>query len=215
MPMSDNFADWQAQASADEIIVRLCLDRSVYRRYIEAAAALEAYRPGTSEGESQTLLDGPAEVSDDDLSAMMRAVVEADDQLRQAEKTFRFRQIRWADYQKLVADHPSVDGDRYAERFASLGDVNHTTFWPALLAACNLEPGLTVEQATWLRDGDAEWPGLPGQKWEELVLAVWTVNVGGSSIPKSVLSTADPLRRVLSSITPSTTASPSPSSEDG
>jgi hypothetical protein len=204
--MGDEFAVWQKEATADEATVRVCLNRAVYREFLDATAELEAYRPAqTPEGQQRTL-DGPADVDDATLTAMVQRVVDAEQAVRDASRPLVFRQGPYREWRALVEKHPPQNGQ---------ADVDEDTFWPEAVARYCVEPGLTVEQARWLRDGDDDWPGLPFERWNEICDTVRQLHAQGSDVPKSVLSTVGPLRRALSSTMRLPGESPSRSFEGG
>lgn len=73
------------------------------------------------------------------------------------EAIVRIQAISTTAYDKLVAAHPPTNKQR--ER----GDVyDIDTFGPALIAACSLEPRLTVEEASELYESDEWAPGEIG-----------------------------------------------------
>lgn len=216
--MGDTFAAWQQEASADETTVRVCLNRRLYREFTDAAADLEAYRVVTvpEQRKAPTTLDEPppAEVTDEQLEAMLRRVADLEERVREAERPFVFACLPRRRWKELADKHPPTEADKARDKDA---DVCDDTFWPAATAACCTSPGLTVEEARWLRDGDESgtWPGLPTEKWWEIVAAIRQVNVGGSELPKSVSSIVARLRSGLSSTTAAPEESPYPSSAAG
>lgn len=189
--MSDTFAEWQAEATADEAVRYVCLNRRLYRDYIDVCAQVERLK----DGQGQAKLDGP---DDDELSGLLARVAELEDALSAAEKPMVFRALSPARRRQLVEQHPPSEQQKQEDARV---EVNPDAYWPAVLAECCVDPGLTADQARWLRDGDGDWPGLPDDKWNELVSAVTQANVSGSSIPKGVRSTVRRLRPELNSIT--------------
>jgi hypothetical protein len=190
-----DFAAWQADATADEQAVAVCFNRALYRRFWEASDRLEQiHQPGMlTQTDEYLALAG--EVVD------LKRQVEAD----QADHTFVFATVPYSQWAKLLEDHPATPEQKADNKYA---DHNPDTFQPVALAASCVEPGLTEDQAGWLREH------LPRQEFERLVGAVWTVNVGGSSIPKSVAGIVNRLDSELNSTMPQDMESPSPSSED-
>ena len=203
--MSDEFSAWQQEASADEVTVHVCLNRRLYRQFMDAADRLEQVK--LSSGQSK--LDGP---DDDQLTELMERVAELERQVSEAERPMVFATIPPSRRRALEEAHPATEAQKESDPKAT---VNEDTYWPAVLAECCVSPGLSVEQARWLRDGDDGWPGLPENKWNELVVAVSRANVEGSNIPKSVRSTVRTLSRELNSIMQQSGESLSLSSEDG
>lgn len=108
----------------------------------------------------------------------------------------------WAD---LLAAHPPTTEER------ALGYGTHpATFEPAAVAACAIEPTITVEQAERMRDT------LPRSEWQALTSAVRDLHEERSAAPKSLLLSALRPASVASSDTPLNEGSlGEPSSDDG
>ncbi len=107
------------------------------------------------------------------LTAELRAVEE---QIEASEKTFRFHGIGHGPWQDLKRKHPPSPEDRETGV-----DVNLTTWCPAVLVACSLDPKITGPQAeTMMRK-------LPPGEFDKLLLAVREANQEVVGAPKSVL----------------------------
>lgn len=188
--MSDVFAAWMEEATPDEVSVGVCFNRRLYREFYDA---IEATRdPDYDDG---LLDDEPIE----------ERIVHLQEQVRAAEKQLVFRCLPMGQWKKLADQHPPTAQQRKADPQA---EVNEDTFWQVAMAASCVSPGLTVEQADWMREN------LPRQKWMEIVQACQRANVGGSEIPKSVSSIVARLRHEPSSTTAAAEESPDPSSGD-
>jgi hypothetical protein len=85
---------------------------------------------------------------------------------------------RWTDQ---IAAHPATDADKADNRFAQW---HPDTFWPAAMAACIVEPPISVAAAEKMIEQ------IDSGQLSKLQQAVLEVNGGGADIPKSVRSSA-------------------------
>lgn len=196
MSKPSKFAAWKKAATRDEASVQVCLDRRLFREFTDLQRQLE-------ESRQVGMLDQPGEVRD--LAEQVVKLKEQIDKDR-AEHTFVFATVPYSQWRELVEEHGPTEQQKADNRYA---EFNPDTFPQAAIAAASVDPELTVEDAEWLREQ------LPRGEFDRLLDAVFTVNVGGSQLPKSVSGTVDQLASVLSSTTPQPEDSPSPSSEDG
>lgn len=91
-------------------------------------------------------------------------------------RVFKIGALTYGPWSDLLAAHPPSDERR------KLGHiVDDATFDPAALAACAVDPPMTVEQAQRMRDTIA-----PGE-WQALMAAVWKLNGRQQHAPKSRL----------------------------
>lgn len=107
------------------------------------------------------------------------------------------------EYQRLLADHPPTPDARKA----GIG-FNLETFPAALIAACAVDPEISVEQAAQLCDR------LSDGQFTKLWNAALLVNVGDDTAPKSVLRSATADRSATSSTTAAAEESLAASSSD-
>lgn len=112
-----------------------------------------------------------------DLSERIDA---ARSELEASKKVFWFQSIPRDDWALLVLQHPPSEEDRKA---AQGRDAVARSFWPEAIAACSLDPPLSVEQAKrmmqWrVEDSDA------------VCAAVMTANQAVTAAPKSPMATA-------------------------
>lgn len=105
-----------------------------------------------------------------------RIQAELDDieqEIHEAAVPFRFRAMPRREYRELLEEHKDPSG---AKRW------NEDTFPPALIAACAVDPEMTLEQATTVYD---EWDD---NQASVLFAAAFMVNEGESKIPFTVRS---------------------------
>jgi len=181
-------ASWEDDITADEVVVSVCLNRRLFRAYVEAREAAD--RGGG---------DDDAEVKE-----LLQAVVDAKQAVDEASKQFTFATVDYDRWQKLLEDHPPTDAQRDDNRYL---DYNPDTFPPVAVQAACVEPELSPKQVGLLQQK------LPRDEWRRLWEAAWTANVGGSSIPKQEAAIVARLSSELNSITRPPTGSRSPSSE--
>ena len=123
--------------------------------------------------------------------AIRARIAALEDEIGASEFTFTFKALPRGAYIALVKDHPAR-----AEDTAAGLPFNADTFTPALLAACAVEPVLSVADAEKVCDT------LSAGQFDKVWTAVVAVNLGDDAAPKSVLRSAP----VDPDGTPSTTA---------
>jgi hypothetical protein len=189
------FAKWKETATPDEVAVSVCFNRRLFREFVEASTRLENAR-------ETGLLEQP-----EDVQALAVKVVELKEQVDadEAEHTFLFRTVPYGRWRELAEAAPPTDEQKAANRYL---DYNPETFPQTAVVASVADPVLSDEDGQWLREN------LPRQEFDRLFQAALQVNVGGSSIPKSVSGIVDRLASELKSTIPPSTASRSLSSED-
>jgi hypothetical protein len=204
--MPDTMDGWLDEATPDEARIRICLNRRLYRELRDelktATAELERYQAARKES---TTLD--AAVSDDTIRAAAQRAMDANKALQEAEdRELVFRCLPRRRRKEIEAEHPPTEAQKKSAPPNSMLRWNEDTFWPAMVAESCVSPGMSVEQAERLREA------LPDDKWAEVTATVYSVNYGGTDVPKSVRSIADQLNSVLSSTTAPPEESPSRSS---
>ncbi len=117
-------------------------------------------------------LGGPPQELLDQL-ATIEAEIEA------SVTVFRLQAIAHRPWADLLAAHPPTTEER-----AKGYGVHPDTFEPAALAACAIEPTLTVEQAERMADT------IPRSEWAALTDAVRRLHEDRSTAPKSLLLSA-------------------------
>lgn len=118
------------------------------------------------------------DVMHDSESAEAEAALRAcEAEIAASEKTFKFTGIGHEAWQNLKRQHPPTQAQRLE------GDeVNLEAWAPEVVAACSLEPKITLSQAqTMMRK-------LPPGEFEKLFLAVRQANSEVAGAPKSVLA---------------------------
>jgi len=187
-------SDWEAEITADEVVISVCLNRRLYRDYQQAKEAADQ------------LDGGVANMDTDEVKDALQAVVDAQKAVDEASRTFTFTTVDYDVWQDLIDAHQPTEQQRSENKYL---EYNPRSFPTAAVAAACVDPGLTTEQAEKLRQK------LPRQEWDRLWGAAWTSNVGGSDIPKSEAAIVRRLATELSSTMRLVKDSPSPSSEDG
>ena len=145
---------------------------------------------------------GAADVMHDPAVSEAEAALRAcEAQIAASEKAFRFTGIGHEAWQNIKRKHPptqaqSLEGD----------EVNLEAWAPEVVAACSLEPKITLPQAqTMMRK-------LPPGEFEKLFLAVRQANSEVAGAPKSVLAALTERNRQRSAF--STTGLPEESPAD-
>lgn len=117
------------------------------------------------------------DVTDTGVSRQALAVAERMEALREeiagSIATFRMRALPRKRWRELIKANPPQEGDP--------ADVDEESFVLGMIAACCLEPQMTEEQATALRD-DA----LTDGQWQELANAAWALNKNMVEVPLSI-----------------------------
>jgi hypothetical protein len=125
-----------------------------------------------------------------------------EDEIAAVEVEFRFRALPYRDWMALIAKHPPTDEQLKGNRRL---DHNPDTFRPAAIAASCVDPEMTLEQASQLRDVLAF----------DTFLTLWatchTVNTGGD-LGKSMLAGLILRQNGASATTPASEAFPAASS---
>lgn len=160
------FADWKQDATTDQMVVAVCFNRGLFRRWTEASEKLAEVRAQGGE-----VYDLAAEVVD------LTEQVEADKQAH----TFTFETVPYGRWRELVEQHEPTDAQKKVNKYL---DYNPDTFPTVAVAAGCVDPQLTEEDAEWLREH------LPRMEFDRLFEAVLQTTVGGSDLPKSVVAIA-------------------------
>jgi len=105
-----------------------------------------------------SLLAGGAKADAPEVVDLAARVGELEAALDGSRVTFRFRGVGRNAFKRLVAGHTSEDG----------GSFDPTTFPPALVAACSLDPRMTVAEVQQLADDltDGQFDVLFGAAWD-------------------------------------------------
>lgn len=166
--MSWSVDDFLDDFEAPTTVVRICPRVDLRDRH---AAADRALSDAVGRGSSSLADDGPKQ-----LAAEVRAI---EDEIEAATREFRFRALSRRRWRALLAEHHP----QKPHKTEGL-DFNPETFPVAAIAACAVEPEMTVEEAERLADR------IPLGEFERMWGAVLQVNLGVSDAPKSVLATA-------------------------
>lgn len=146
-----------------ETTTELCLKASLRARFDALGRELEVAR----EKSKHATLAGDPEVVD--LANQMEDLRE---EMRQYTVTIRLRALPKRAWQSLVDQHPAREG-------VDPSDYNTETFPPAALAACSMEPKISLEKAGMLIDR------LSAGQWSSLWQAVLGLNIYEPDIPFS------------------------------
>lgn len=150
------YAQYRERKKRRELVHPLVTDQAAVERYAWAKDALTKAKARNTPAKTLAQLEA-------DVEAAEQAV-------RDATILFRLRALaREGDnsFEVLKAEHPPQDADHAAAREQSdnpkaKAEWHTATFGPALVAACLVEPEMTVEQATAeaAEMNEAEWGGL-------------------------------------------------------
>jgi len=150
-----------------ELVVPLCLAGDLVAEHARLDAELSELKSWQSTGLADV----------DPRRQIAERVAQLEDEMKAAEVEFRFRAIDRIAWSDLLAKHPPRKEPKEQQ-------FNEATFMPALLAACCVEPVMTLDQATELlgmvSDGQAV----------TLFNGAWHVNEEQSSIPFSLAASA-------------------------
>lgn len=115
-----------------------------------------------------------------DIAEAIEALREA---MRSATVVFRLRALSPRAWDDLVAAHPPRKTEDGGVDPRDYSGVNVDTFFPPLVRACVIYPGLDDQDwETLLGDGEH---GLSNRQFDELAGAAWTVNKGSVDVPFS------------------------------
>lgn len=185
-----SFDDFIAGASLPTATVPLCVAGDLQAEWEDLERDLQdAVR---SAGDSLAAGGAPRRIAE-----QMEALRE---KMRQHERTVKFRALSRRAYRDLVLQHPPRDDDAIDQ--AQM--LNMDTFPVAVIAACAVEPVMTVEQVGQLEDRLTDW------QFNELFAACMLVNRTEVSVPKSVTAS-----EILASIAPNSKPPAPGGSQDG
>jgi hypothetical protein len=153
--------DILASARLRETEVRLCLSGDLAADADRLQAQLDAMPVRLAAG---SLADV------DPRTAIEAELAEIHALMRENMATFRFRALGRKAWSDLIAEHPGRTDD---ERW------NADTFGPALVAACAIEPEMTVE------DVEAVYEVINADQRADLWAAAYGANVGETRVPFS------------------------------
>jgi predicted transcriptional regulator len=156
--------DVLALARPRQTEVRLCLAGDLAARADRLAEQIEAASARHS----------PSSLADvDPRTALTAELDEVHAAMRPSEVVFRFQAQGRTAYSDLLAAHPPRPG------VADDGSWNNDTYPHALIAACCIEPVMTVEQVGELSEV------LNHRQRNELFSAAWGAQVGETRVPSS------------------------------
>ena len=191
-----DFDRWRTAATRPRATGHLCLDGEAQAQLLETLVEL-----GDEREMAKGLLDGS-----DHVERLAERVKELDALVVESTRTFVFERIPRGAWRELEDAHPASDAQKAKNPKQT---IDPESYEPALAAACCVDPGLSVEDAEWLRDfvTEDDWVG-------QVLGPVMRANKGGAKAPKGVSAIADRLITELRSTTRAPEVSPSPSSED-
>jgi hypothetical protein len=156
-----------------------------------------------------------------EVRELAERVIDLDRQVKEKTRTLWFTRIPKHEWSSIRAEYPASEETRQQLRdqldearklqadLALDTSVDWDEFAPAAVAACCVEPPLTLDDARWMRDF------LPEAEWNRVWQTCFQVNAIGTQIPKYVSGIVETLNSELNSTTPDDTESHSASSEDG
>jgi hypothetical protein len=161
-----------ASAQRPEKTIPLCLRGDLQARWEELERQLNSLDRDASD--SDTLGGDPRAR---DLSAQMAAI---EDEMRKHEVVFKFRGLSSKKYSDLLAKHRAEE-----KKDDNESDGIDWATWPtALIAACAVDPVMTVEQAERLADT------ITHKQWDDLFATAFAVNRTDISVPFSLSASA-------------------------
>ena len=111
------------------------------------------------------------EISHPAVVALKDEVLALEAEIDESMVSFRFRALSARDWRVLMAGHPPTKAQKTTnEQVAFNGD----TFWPAAIAACLVDPALSLDEVA-----ELESTLLTSDQWESLVATCLTVNRAG------------------------------------
>jgi hypothetical protein len=206
--------EWLAEATEERIPVEVCLDRELLSRYVEAARRLADDQETTAGMMTQP----------HDIKALADEVVALNRRVDEKTRRFVFTNISIDEWESLKRSCKASEDvqELNRKRFEELRETNpwlasqvsdfdldHEKFSVLAVTRCCVEPSMTSSQAERLK------AKLPRGEWSRVFAACKKANSEGTEVPKSLSGIVEKLASGLSSITPPSTVSPSPSSEDG
>lgn len=154
--------DILAAARPVERVVRVCLRGDLLAKWDRLESQLQAARTSGVQGS----LAAPAPGRE-----IAQRMEDLAGQIAGAQQEFRVRGLSSKAVSDLIAAHPPTNGQK--------GAWNSDTFVPALMAACVVDPAMTVEQATALLGV------LNRDQTNTLFGAAWDASTGAVDIPFS------------------------------
>jgi hypothetical protein len=160
-----------AQAQRPEKTIALCLRGDLQARWEDLERQLNAIDRDSSDSDT---LGGDSRAAD--LSAQMADV---ENEMKAHEVVFKFRGLSSKQYSDVLAQY--TDEDKKSET----NDGIDWKSWPtALIAACAVDPVMTVEQAERLADT------ITHKQWDSLFACAFAVNRTDVSVPFSLSASA-------------------------
>lgn len=208
------FSQWRAEATSERVPVEVVLDRGLLAELMAAVEKLSSERTAHA-----GMMHDP-----DEVKALAERVVELERSVREKTRTLWISRIPGPQWNDLLERHKASDEvkAKQREQLAEAREVDPKAqldvsvdwdaFAPEAVAACCVEPELSVEDALWLRDGDDKWPGLPDEQWQRLWMTCASAQTRGTTVPKHLSGIVATLASELNSTMPPAEESPSASS---
>ncbi|GAA3416226.1 hypothetical protein [Streptosporangium vulgare] len=164
-------ADIIGQVKRPEKTVPICLAGDLQAEFEDLERDLAIARDKPAEG---TLAGGSNPIA----TTIAQQIVELRERMREHTTVFRFRGLPRKAWSDLVAECPPGDDAKEG------ADVDWETFGVALVAACVVEPTMTVEDAGQLAEV------LTQAQWDSLFAAAYSVNKRDVDVPFSYAASA-------------------------
>jgi hypothetical protein len=171
-PKPSAIADIIGQVKRPEKTVPICTAGDLQAEFEELERDLSIARNQPSDG---TLAGGSSSLA----TQIAQQIMELRERMRQHSVTFRFRGLPRKEYSDLVTACPPSEEDK-----TKGSDVDMETYSVTLVAACAVEPAMSVEEAGQLADV------LTQAQWDSLVAAAYTVNKRDVDVPFSYAASA-------------------------
>lgn len=165
-------ADIISQVKRPEKTVQICLAGDLQAEFEDLERDLQIARDQPAEG---TLAGGANPMA----TQIAQQIMELRERMREHVSVFRFRGLPRKAYSDLVASCPPSDEDR--EKGA---EVDWEKYSVAVVAACAVEPAMTVDEAGQIADV------LTQAQWDSLVTAAFSVNKRDVDVPFSFAASA-------------------------
>ncbi|ROO82576.1 hypothetical protein EDD29_0056 [Actinocorallia herbida] len=168
--------DILSEAKLPEKSVQLCLRGDLQAEWERLEAELAAVRKAEAAEADADSLAGPDRSAGQEIADQIVAIEE---QMQASTRTFVFRGLGKRAYSNLTAQHPPTEDQRKGG-----ADSNWESLEPELLAACAVNPPMSIEQVGKLENA------LTPIQWAKLVAAAFELCRRDVSVPFSLSASA-------------------------
>lgn len=162
--------DFLAAATPRTVTVKVCAAGELAARHQTLVAE---WQKALSDTKGRSLGGDPLALD------LAQQIVDLEDEMEGFTKAFTFRALSRNAWLDLVGEHPPTKAER------EQGETVHPrTFAVAAIAACSVDPKITLEQARVMADTVS-----PGE-WQKCWFAIVDLNTSPTSVPKMIAATA-------------------------